>query len=59
MASTNIYSCSLFIFFFSFDEGAGVWYYFNFETGQSSWEHPLDAQYKQFVLRARTGTVEE
>ena len=27
--------------FLSFDEGSGVWYYFNFQTGEAKWEHPL------------------
>ena len=29
-------------------------YYFNFETGESVWEHPCDTYYKKKVLEAKT-----
>ncbi|NXD86608.1 CE164 protein, partial [Halcyon senegalensis] len=28
-------------------------YYFNFATGQSSWDHPCDDHYKQLVIQER------
>ncbi|NXP23922.1 CE164 protein, partial [Scytalopus superciliaris] len=28
-------------------------YYFNFATGQSTWEHPCDEHYRQLVIRER------
>ena len=28
-------------------------YYFNFETGQSTWEHPCDEYYKQMFLKEK------
>ena len=37
----------------SFDEDVGDCYYFNFETGQTQWEHPLDEVYQQKVILAR------
>lgn len=28
-------------------------YYFNFSTGQSTWDHPCDEQYRRLVLQER------
>lgn len=28
-------------------------YYFNFATGQSTWDHPCDEHYRQLVVRER------
>lgn len=28
-------------------------YYFNFSTGQSSWDHPLDEYYRRLVVQER------
>jgi hypothetical protein len=38
---------------FSFEEEARAWYYFNFKTGESQWNHPLDAVFQKKVLAAR------
>ncbi|XP_073780258.1 centrosomal protein of 164 kDa isoform X2 [Danio rerio] len=34
----------------------GEVYYFNFSTGQSTWDHPCDEQYRQLVLQERERT---
>ncbi|NXY51845.1 CE164 protein, partial [Ceuthmochares aereus] len=31
----------------------GELYYFNFATGQSSWDHPSDDRYKDLVIQER------
>ncbi|ESO08989.1 hypothetical protein HELRODRAFT_74209 [Helobdella robusta] len=31
----------------------GAIYYFNFQTGQSIWDHPCDEQFKKIVIRER------
>lgn len=35
------------------DIAAGDIYFFNFESGLSSWEHPCDEHYKQLVIQER------
>ncbi|XP_056107538.1 centrosomal protein of 164 kDa-like [Rhinichthys klamathensis goyatoka] len=34
----------------------GEVYYFNFSTGQSTWDHPCDEQYRQLVVQERERT---
>ncbi|KAF0296599.1 Centrosomal protein [Amphibalanus amphitrite] len=36
-----------------FEEEKGLLYYFNFRSGETRWEHPLDAVYRQKVIVAR------
>ena len=43
-----IYLCS------SLDETLGDYYYFNFETGETQWSHPLDKIYCEKVIEIRT-----
>lgn len=38
-----------------FHEPCGAWYYYQASTGNTSWEHPLDARYKELVEQARAG----
>ncbi|NWU19349.1 CE164 protein, partial [Dyaphorophyia castanea] len=35
------------------DITGGEIYFFNFENGQSVWEHPCDEHYRQLVIRER------
>lgn len=42
-----------------FHEASGAWYYYQTSTGTTTWEHPLDAVYKDLVERARTGNVRQ
>ena len=44
----------LFYLFFSLDETLGDYYYFNFETGETQWSHPLDKIYCEKVIEIRT-----
>ena len=37
----------------SFEEDQGLLYYFNFRSGETRWEHPLDALYRDKVTLAR------
>ena len=39
--------------FFSLDETLGDYYYFNFETGETQWNHPLDKIFREKVIQAR------
>lgn len=45
--------CVIDLFLFSWDETKQDFYYFNFESGQSQWEHPLDAIFLERVAEAR------
>ncbi|XP_033209240.1 centrosomal protein of 164 kDa isoform X3 [Belonocnema kinseyi] len=38
-----------------FHEGSKAWYYYQASTGTTTWEHPLDAVYKELVVQARAG----
>ncbi|XP_015439557.1 PREDICTED: centrosomal protein of 164 kDa [Dufourea novaeangliae] len=38
-----------------FHEATGAWYYYQASTGTTTWEHPLDAVYKEMVEQARAG----
>ncbi|XP_051169688.1 centrosomal protein of 164 kDa isoform X3 [Leptopilina boulardi] len=38
-----------------FHEASGAWYYYQASTGNTTWEHPLDAVYKELVAQARAG----
>ena len=38
---------------FSLDEALGDYYYFNFETGETQWSHPLDDIYREKVIQTR------
>ncbi|XP_033606147.1 centrosomal protein of 164 kDa isoform X3 [Cryptotermes secundus] len=40
-----------------YDEELGSWYYFNFRSGESRWEHPLDDMYRNLVRRARSESI--
>ena len=35
------------------DETLGDYYYFNFETGETQWNHPLDKIFREKVIQAR------
>ena len=35
------------------DETLGDYYYFNFETGETQWNHPLDKIFREKVIEAR------
>lgn len=37
----------------------GELYYFNFETGESIWDHPCDEDYKQLVIQERKVSLEK
>ena len=37
----------------------GELYYFNFETGESIWDHPCDEDYKKLVLQERNALLEK
>ena len=39
--------------FFSLDETLGDYYYFNIETGETQWDHPLDKIFREKVIQAR------
>ena len=55
-ASLNLFGfLILFLFFFlcSLDDTIGDYYYFNVNTGETQWAHPLDEIYKQKVIVAR------
>jgi hypothetical protein len=41
----------------SYDEELESWYYFNFRSGESRWEHPLDDMYRNLVRRARSESI--
>lgn len=41
--------------YFSWDETINDFYYFNIETGETQWCHPLDDLFKQKVIIARQG----
>lgn len=40
-----------------FHETSGAWYYYQPSTGNRTWEHPLDAVYKNLVEQARAAGV--
>ncbi|PSN39054.1 hypothetical protein C0J52_10104 [Blattella germanica] len=40
-----------------FDEELQSWYYFNFRTGESRWEHPLDDVYRNLVRKVRSESI--
>ncbi|XP_068085718.1 centrosomal protein of 164 kDa [Anabrus simplex] len=40
-----------------YDEEIQSWYYFNFRTGESRWEHPLDDVYRMLVKKGRSESV--
>nr|CAD7411663.1 unnamed protein product [Timema cristinae] len=40
-----------------FDEELQLWYYFNFKTGESRWEHPLDDTYRSIVKKVRSESI--
>ena len=48
---------SVYNFFDSYDEELGSWYYFNFKSGESRWEHPLDDIYRNLVRKVRSETI--
>ena len=54
ICSTTIYKkIYTYIIQYSLDETLGDYYYFNFETGETQWSHPLDKIYCQRVIDAR------
>ena len=38
---------------FSFEEETDAWYYFNFNTGETQWTHPLDSVFQKRVAAER------
>ncbi|XP_024892012.1 centrosomal protein of 164 kDa isoform X1 [Temnothorax curvispinosus] len=38
-----------------FHEASDAWYYYQASTGTTTWEHPLDAVYRELVEQARAG----
>ncbi|XP_076380210.1 centrosomal protein 164 isoform X2 [Megalopta genalis] len=40
-------------------ESTGAWYYYQTSTGTTTWEHPLDAVYKELVEQARAGNARQ
>lgn len=42
-----------------FHEASGAWYYYQASTGTTTWEHPLDAVYKELVEQARAGNTRQ
>ncbi|OAD53569.1 hypothetical protein WN48_09731 [Eufriesea mexicana] len=40
-----------------FHETSGAWYYYQASTGTTTWQHPLDAIYKEMVDQARAGNT--
>ncbi|XP_076477344.1 centrosomal protein 164 isoform X2 [Bombus vancouverensis nearcticus] len=40
-----------------FHEASGAWYYYQASTGITTWQHPLDAVYKEMVEQARAGNA--
>ncbi|XP_071860458.1 centrosomal protein 164 isoform X5 [Bombus fervidus] len=40
-----------------FHETSGAWYYYQASTGITTWQHPLDAVYKEMVEQARAGNA--
>ena len=47
-----IFGCSL-------DDTIGDYYYFNVDTGETQWAHPLDEIYRQKVILARNAFTEK
>jgi centrosomal protein CEP164 len=43
--------------FSSYDEKLESWYYFNFRSGESRWEHPLDDVYRNLVRKVRSESI--
>lgn len=43
---------------FSLDETLGDYYYFNFETGETQWNHPLDRIFREKVIQARLAVAD-
>ncbi|XP_031775485.1 centrosomal protein of 164 kDa isoform X2 [Apis florea] len=39
-----------------FHETSGAWYYYQASTGTTTWQHPLDAVYKEMVEQARAAS---
>ena len=44
---------------FSLDETLGDYYYFNFETGETQWNHPLDKIFREKVVQARLAVADK
>lgn len=42
-----------------YHEATGAWYYYQTSTGTTTWEHPLDAVYKELVEQARAGNARQ
>ena len=40
------------------DETLGDYYYFNFETGETQWNHPLDKIFREKVIQARLAVAD-
>ncbi|KAJ9592065.1 hypothetical protein L9F63_001404, partial [Diploptera punctata] len=40
-----------------YDEELQSWYYFNFRSGESRWEHPLDDVYRNLVRKVRSESI--
>ena len=56
MSATHVV-IHLHLCFCSLDETLGDYYYFNFETGETQWDHPLDRVYRQKVIEARDNLI--
>ncbi|XP_076284594.1 centrosomal protein 164 isoform X3 [Lasioglossum baleicum] len=42
-----------------YQESTGAWYYYQASTGTTTWEHPLDAVYRELVEQARAGNTRQ
>ena len=47
VVDTTMYALSFIVLLSSQDKATGEVYFFNFESGESKWEHPCDGQFKQ------------
>lgn len=42
-----------------YHEASGSWYYFEASTKTATWEHPMDAVYKEIVEQTRAGNARQ
>jgi len=51
--TTTVSLTKLFCLLCSFDKKLNLYYYFNSQTNQSSWEHPLDGEIRDLVKKCK------